>query len=198
MCYEWCTVNCISLFLLKGTCQSCGVDGPNLWACLQVRSLFPNKHVRQVECIFRPRKKNHNYYSLCPAFPTVWLSLCRLRRISFWSQYYTCTGDILIHSVIQSILWHSFCSVIIHIRFFCTCMHLFSFFPGQKTQSDSKLDHVQGVVLCLWEGGVSGTKACYSCIISSPLQTTWMGKEVIRLFETSHRNVHFLGLCKHD
>lgn len=53
MCYEWCTVNCISLFLLKGTCQSCGVGGPNLWACLQVRSLFPSKHVTQVECIFR-------------------------------------------------------------------------------------------------------------------------------------------------
>lgn len=127
MCYEWCTVNFISLFLLKGTCQSCGVGGPNLWACLQVRSLFPSKHVRQVECIFR-----HNYYSLCPAFPTVWLSLCRLRRISFWSQYYTCTG---IHSVIHSILWHSFCSVIIHISFSCSFVRVcifFLFFQAKK------------------------------------------------------------------
>lgn len=29
---------CIVYLWLQGTCQSCGAGGPNLWACLQVKS----------------------------------------------------------------------------------------------------------------------------------------------------------------
>lgn len=32
-------VLCLSPHLTQGTCQSCGVTGPNLWACLQVRGV---------------------------------------------------------------------------------------------------------------------------------------------------------------
>lgn len=60
----------------KGTCQSCGVGGPNLWACLQC------------DC-----------------------------------SYVGCGESYSDHSTIHA--------------------------QAKKTQSDGKLDHIQGVVLCL-------------------------------------------------
>jgi len=75
-----------------------------------------------------------------------------------------------IHSISSYHPYNDF-SVLLYIR-----ASSFYLLPGQKTQSDSKPDHIQGVVLRLWEGGVSGTKTCYSYIISSLLQTTWTGE----------------------
>uniref|UniRef100_A0A671QWH0 Ubiquitin carboxyl-terminal hydrolase n=1 Tax=Sinocyclocheilus anshuiensis TaxID=1608454 RepID=A0A671QWH0_9TELE len=83
----------------KGTCQSCGVGGPNLWACLQCD---------------------------CP--------------------YVGCGESYSDHSTIHAQL---LCiSVSLILLYMCAS---FIFFPGQKTQSDSKLDHIQGVVLFVGE-----------------------------------------------
>uniref|UniRef100_A0A8C1HUZ0 Ubiquitin carboxyl-terminal hydrolase n=1 Tax=Cyprinus carpio carpio TaxID=630221 RepID=A0A8C1HUZ0_CYPCA len=69
----------------KGTCQSCGVGGPNLWACLQFD---------------------------CP--------------------YVGCGESYSDHSTIHAQVTFLF-------------IQLFTPFSGQKTQSDSKLDHIQGL-----------------------------------------------------
>lgn len=63
----------------------------------------------------------------------------------------------------------SICSVYLFI-------YMISFFsPGKEAQSDSESDHVQGVVLCLWERGVSGTETCKPSGIDTMLQTSWAG-----------------------
>lgn len=40
----------VVLILLQGTCQSCGAGGPNLWACLQVRSKIKHKKSVSAAC----------------------------------------------------------------------------------------------------------------------------------------------------
>lgn len=64
---------------------------------------------------------------------------------------------------------------------FCTCSFysficvtsLFS--SGEETQSDGESDHVQGVVLRMWERGVSGTEAYKPSGNNSTLQTSGTG-----------------------
>uniref|UniRef100_A0A8C1U2X7 Ubiquitin carboxyl-terminal hydrolase n=1 Tax=Cyprinus carpio TaxID=7962 RepID=A0A8C1U2X7_CYPCA len=94
----------------KGTCQSCGVGGPNLWACLQF------------DCPYVGCGESYSDHSTIHA------------QVKFlFIQLFTPFSGI--HSV--QLLSISVSLVLLYMCIF--------FFPGQKTQSDSKLDHIQGL-----------------------------------------------------